>query len=120
MSSIPDSSFSISFIGISSLRLCDRAIYSASTVLSAISVCSLLVHSTGQFAYSITNPVLDLHIVGSFDISAVYVPAKSASTYQFSCFRFLLGCMIIPLVLVPSKYLHIRFIASSWARLGLD
>ena len=53
------SSFNNVMRGITSRRAVERAIYSASAVLSAISVWSLLDQKIGQFAYLITNPVLE-------------------------------------------------------------
>ena len=46
--------------GITSLRAWESAMYSASAVLRAISVCRELRQKTGQFAYIMTKPVLDI------------------------------------------------------------
>ena len=56
-------SFINSINGRTSRTACDRAIYSASVVLSAISVWSLLDHIIGQPAYIITKPVLDIRLL---------------------------------------------------------
>ena len=55
------------FRGMVSLRADDKAIYSASAVDSEISVCNLLCQYTGQFAYFITNPVLDYIVSASVE-----------------------------------------------------
>jgi hypothetical protein len=52
-------------IGRISLVAVDKAIYSASVVDKAISVCSFDAHTKGQFANVIMYPVRDLAVVGS-------------------------------------------------------
>ena len=58
--SIDDNSRIIALIGINYLVDCESAIYSASVVLNAISVCSLLAQEIGKPEYFMTYPVLDL------------------------------------------------------------
>ena len=53
--------------------------YSASVVLSAILVCSLLLYKNEQPEHRIKTLFCDLHSDGLFEISGVYAPAKSAS-----------------------------------------
>ena len=67
--------------GISSRHAVDRAMYSASVVERAVSVCSLDAQVTGQPAYVIAHPEHDLDVVGSVPaILRSNPPAKSAST----------------------------------------
>ena len=70
----------IILIGISSLVACDKAMYSASVVLSDISVYSLLAQAIGHPEYLITYPVLDLTEIGSSESSLEYAHETSAST----------------------------------------
>ena len=79
ISSIFDNSIIVDLRGTNSLVAVDKAIYSASVVLSAISVCSLLAHAIGQFAYFMTYPVLDVTEIGSSLSFEFYAPEKSAS-----------------------------------------
>ena len=67
-------------MGIASRIDWDRAMYSASVVERAILVCSFEVQIIGQFAYFVTNPVLDMTDDGSSDSSLDQSPAKPAST----------------------------------------
>ena len=68
-------------IGISSRHAVDRAMYSASVVEKAVSVCSLDAQVTGQPAYVIAHPERDLDVVGSVPaILRSNPPAKSVST----------------------------------------
>ena len=68
-------------IGISSQHTVDRAMYSASVVERAVSVCSLDAQVTGQPAYVMAHPDRDLDVVGSVPaILRSNPPAKSAST----------------------------------------
>ena len=73
-------SLSNDYMGIESRMAWDKAIYSASIVLKVISVCSLDAHNAGQMAKRMTRPVLDLTEVGSWEVSRVQLPVKSAST----------------------------------------
>ncbi len=59
---------------------CDRAIYLASVILSAIYVCSLLHQVIGNPAYVITNPVRKRTLSGLLFSPEAHPPAKSAST----------------------------------------
>ena len=67
-------------MGIASRIDWERAMYSASVVERAISVCSLEIQIMRQFAYFITKPVLDMTEDGSSDSSLDQSPAKPAST----------------------------------------
>ena len=68
-------------IGISSQHEVDRAMYLASMVERAISVCSLDAQVTGQPAYVMAHPECDFEVVGSVPtILQSNPPAKSAST----------------------------------------
>ena len=63
-----------------SRRLADSAVYSASVVLSATSVCSLDAHTMGQPAYVMMYPVRDLAVDGSTSAVVLFqFPTKSAS-----------------------------------------
>ena len=62
----------------------ERAMYSASVVLSAISVFSLLRQKIGHPAYEMKNPVQDKTTSGFADVSVVHPPAKSTSTWHSS------------------------------------
>ncbi len=57
-----------------------RAMYLASVVLSAISVCSLLDQKMGHPAYIMTNPVCDRTEAGLVGSPEDHPPSKSAST----------------------------------------
>jgi hypothetical protein len=52
-------------IAVTSFNEWERAMYSASVQLCAMSVCSLEHHEIGHAAYMIMYPVLDLAVVGS-------------------------------------------------------
>ena len=65
--------------GSCSLHEIDRAMYSASIVLSAVAVCNLLPHDTEQLLSVIIYPVRDLTQCGSSLWSTLKIPAKSAS-----------------------------------------
>ena len=70
-----------SSIGISSRHVVDRAMYSASVVKRAVSVCSFDAQVTGHPAYVMAHPECDLDVVGSVPaIRQSNPPAKSAST----------------------------------------
>ena len=71
------------------------AIYSASIVESAISVCNLLDHVTGEPPREIRKPVRDRTLEGSWGSSFPQIPAKSASTTQ-SRFRSFEGLSFKP------------------------
>ena len=96
----------------------ERAIYSASVVLRAMSDWTLLFQSMGHPAYDMTKPVREWQDKGSIDEYLVQVPAKSASTWHSSP-RLLSGWSINPCVLVERRYRPIRLTASSWSRFGL-
>ena len=104
--------------GITSLRLEESAMYSASVVDMAVMVCILDAQVMGAPAKRTIHPKRDLAVIGSLCASAWrQFPAKSASTQQSNCLD-LLGCMIMPLSCVASRYRPIRFTASVWIFLG--
>ena len=104
--------------GITSLRLVERAMYSASVVDMAVMVCILDAHVIGAPAKRTIQPERDLAVIGSLCGSAWrQFPAKSASTQQSNCLD-LLGCMMMPLSRVANRYRPIRFTASAWLFLG--
>ena len=104
--------------GITSLRLVESAMYSASVVDMAVMVCILDAHVMGAPAKRTIQPERDLAVIGSLCASAWrQLPAKSASTQQSNCLG-LLGCMIRPLSRVTSRYHPICFTASAWHFLG--
>lgn len=61
---------------------CNREMYSASVIDSAISPWSFDVHSTGQSTNVFIYPVCDLTLVGCCAVSWDHVPEKSASAKQ--------------------------------------
>ena len=64
-----------------SLSVVDKAMYSASVVERAVSVCSLDPQVNGQSAKRMTKPVRDLAVTGSrWAVRRVQRPQKSAST----------------------------------------
>ena len=73
-------SFIIGIRGITCLRAVDNAIYSASTVLKAISICNVLRQNIEQFAYMMTIPVLDKTLSGLCEFACCQPQAKYAST----------------------------------------
>jgi len=75
-----ESSCRRALMGMRSLADCDRAMYSASVVLSATLVCIFEHQITGHEAKVITYPVRDLTDEGHAEVAVVQVPAKSAST----------------------------------------
>lgn len=101
-----------------SLRALDREIYSASVVLMAVSVYSLDCHITGHPAYIITNPVLDLAVLGSSSaVLAFHKPQKSASVCTSNwC---LVGLIVIPSPAVLIKYWLMLWTASVYIVLEL-
>jgi hypothetical protein len=67
--------------GITSLKAALRAMYSLSVVDKSISVCIFDVHKSGQPAYRITNPDLDLAVeLSCAAVSGFQSPANPAST----------------------------------------
>ena len=74
-------SFMSSNIGISSQHAVDRAMYSASIVERAISICNLDAQVTGQPAYVMAHPEHDFDVVGSIPaILRLSPPAKFVLT----------------------------------------
>ena len=99
--------------GITSLKLVERAMYSASVVDRAVMVCILDAQVIGAPANLMIQPERDFAVIGSTGASFLsQLPAKSAST-QHSKRRCSLGRMMSPLSLVASKYRPILFTASA-------
>ena len=87
-----------------SLKLVDSAMYSASVVDMAVIVCILYAQVMGAPANRTIQPDRDLDVIGSMWASAWHqLPAELASTQQSKC-HSLLGCMIKPLSRVGSRY----------------
>ena len=104
--------------GMTSLRLVESSMYSASVVDMAVMVCILDAHVMGVPAKRTIHPECDLAVIGSMCASSwLQFPVKSASTCQSNCL-VLLGCMIMPLSRVASRYRPIRFTASACLFLG--
>ena len=98
-------------IGITSRSACERAMYSASVELRAISVWSLDAQMMGHPAYRIMYPLLDFAVVGSISAFVfVHSPACEASAQHSNDVDA--GVKIKPLSGVPRRYLPIRFTAS--------
>ena len=73
-------SFIVVIRGNTCLSVEDKAIYLASAVLRAITVCRKLRQNVGQLAYTITIPVRDMTLSASSALASCHPPAKSAST----------------------------------------
>ena len=86
MGNIPFNSSSNAIIGITSLRDCDKAMYSLSVVDRLISVWSFDIHIIGQLAYFTTYPVLENTEVGSSLHDLFHYPANEASTFTSTDF----------------------------------
>ena len=69
ISSMVDTSSTNVIKGIKSCIAWECRMYSASVVLSTISVCSLLTHKIGQLAYMMKNPVHEYTLLGSIGSS---------------------------------------------------
>ena len=96
-------SLSMPISGMTSLRLVDRAIYSASVVDNAVIVCILDAHVIGTPAKRTIHPERDKAIIGSLWASCGHqLPEKSAST-QHSKYLSSFGCMMSPLSFVANK-----------------
>ena len=107
-------SWSIPIIGMTSLKLVERAMYSASVVDIAVMVCILEAHVMGAPVKHTSHPDRDLDVIGSTWASHLrQLPAKSASTQQSNC-QMSLGRMINPLSLVCKRQRPIHFTASAW------
>ena len=65
---------------ITSRKAVDKAIYSASVVLSAIKLCMEDFHKIGQPMYIITKPVQECADIGTLEEQCFHAPAQSAST----------------------------------------
>ena len=86
-------SFNMPIKGITSLKLVERAIYSASVVDSAVMVCILDAQGIGAPAKQMSHLDRDFDVIGSICMSLLsQFPAKSAST-QHSKRRSSLGCI---------------------------
>src|SRR6056300_113367 len=114
---LPFNSFTRFITPITSRRAVDRAMYSASVVLKAMSVCIFEAHTIGHPAYMITKTVLECADKGSFDNLFCQEPAQSAST-KHSKPLDKSGLNFKPLSFVRSKYRQILFTASSCSCLG--
>ena len=96
-------SLSMPISGITSLRLVDKAIYSASVVDNAVIVCILDAHMISAPAKRIIHPERDLAVIGSLLASCGrQLPEKSAST-QHSKYLSSFGRMMSPLSFVANK-----------------
>ena len=78
----PTVSFTRPRNGITSRIALDRAMYSLSVVLRAISVCNLLPQVIGHPAYTMEKPARDNTDSGLSLLSSFCPPVKSASTYH--------------------------------------
>ena len=86
-----------------SLKLVDSAMNSASVVDMAVMVCILEAQVMGAPANRMIHRDRDLDVIGSWCASAWrQFPAKSASTQQSKC-QSVLGCMTSPLSLVARR-----------------
>ena len=92
--------------GIVVLKPLLRAINSASVVLSAVSVCILYDHVSGQPVYVMINPVLDFAVDPSIPAVVCFQFPQKSATHQSSS-GLLLGRMVIPMCLVFISYLLI-------------
>ena len=107
-------------MGITSLELVERAMYSASVIDIAVIVCILEAHVMGAPAKRTSQPECDLEVIGlTWASHCRQLPAKSASTQQSNC-HISLGRMINPLSLVDKRYRLILFTASVWLRFGFS
>ena len=107
-------------MGMTSLKMVERAMYSASVVDSAAIVCILEAHVMGAPAKRTSQPECDLEVIGStWESLCRQLPAKSASTQQSNC-HIWLGQIINPLSLEDKRYHPIRFTASVWLRFGFS
>jgi len=105
-------------IGNTSLMDCESAMYSASVVDNAISVCIFDVQCMGYPAYVIIYPILDLAEFGLSDAVLLFHSVACAASTQHSIHsRF--GLMINPLSLVANKYLPILLTATVCCTFGL-
>ena len=96
-----------------SLKLVERAMYSASVVDSAVIVCILEAQMMGATANQTTQPELDLDVIGSLWVSCWHqLPAKLASTQHSKCLRSL-GRTSSPLSRVANKYYPILLTTSA-------
>ena len=99
--------------GMTSLRLVDRAIYSALVVDNAVIVCILEAHVIGALAKRAIHPKRDLDVIGSLWASCCHqLPEKSAST-QHSKYLRVFGQIMSPLSLVANRYRPMRLTASA-------
>ncbi len=105
-------------MGSTSLIDSDSAMYSASVVDKAISVCILEAQCMGHPAYLITYPILDLAVQGSVLAVLLLYSDACAELTQHSNPLFS-GVMMSPLSLVASIYLPILLTASACLVFGL-
>ena len=123
LASVKPSSFSscIKFIiRIVSLRDCDKAMYSASVVESAIWVCSFKCQIRGQPCIQITYPDLLFAVLASCcDTSCLHSPENDASACT-SKDLFESGFIRIPLSFVAMRYFAICLTASACDSFGFE
>ena len=99
--------------GMTSVRLVDRAIYSASVVDNAVIVYILESQVTGALVKRTIHPERDLDVIGSLWASCCrQLPEKSASTQQSKYLR-VFGRIMSPLTLVANRYRPMRLTASA-------
>ena len=100
-----------------SLRLVDRAIYSALVVDNAVVVCILEAQVIGALAKRTIHPERDLDVIGLlWAYCCRQLPEKSASA-QHSKYSRVFGRIMSPLSLVANKYRPIHLTASARMRL---
>ena len=93
--------------------------YSASVDDKAISVCIFDAHTMGHPPNVMAYPDLDFAVAGSTGAASLFhSPAWEASTQHSK--DVLLGCRMIPLSAVASKYLPMRLTAFVWLLLGSE
>lgn len=107
-----DASFIKSINGRISRTEADKAIYSASLVESATSVCKREAHTCGHWAKVITYPIQDLVVEGSSAADyCFHLPAWEGFTWHSN--KLPSGQIVMPFSLVPAKYLPIHLTASA-------
>ena len=107
-------SWSIPIMGMTSLKLMERAMYSASVVDIAVIVCILETHVMGAPAKRMSQPERDLDVIGSIWASHFrQLPAKSVSTQHSNC-RTWLGRIVPGGQKVSPNALHRFCMAPFW------
>ena len=101
-------------MGITSLKLVERVMYSASIVDIVVIVCILEAHVMGAPTKHTSQPKRDLEVIRSTWASHCrQLLAKSASTQQSKC-HIWLWRIIKPLSLEDKRYRPIHFTASAF------